>query len=123
MIASAGTSSPSAADTFLYLMRAPVRLSSWLKLTFLRDTAAYSLIGMLTSPKLMAPLQMALGIRGSIPVSEEDAKRTPGQTASTPGSHRPRGRPRSDDAALRGPAGELVAAAELELPQHGRHVR
>ena len=76
MIASAGTSSPSAADTFLYLMRAPVRLSSWLKLTFLRDTAAYSLIGMLTSPKLMAPLQMALGIRWSIPVSTADAKGT-----------------------------------------------
>src|SRR5688572_14407915 len=76
-MASAGTSSPSAADTFLYLMRAPVRLSSWLKLTFLRDTAAYSLIGMLTSPKLMAPLQMALGIRGSIPVSDEVAKGTP----------------------------------------------
>src|SRR5687768_12174235 len=76
MIASEGTSSPSAADTFLYLMRAPVRLSSWLKLTFLRDTAAYSLIGMLTSPKLMDPLQMALGIRGSIPVSTADAKGT-----------------------------------------------
>ena len=68
-MASAGTSSPSAADTFLYLMRAPVRESSWLKLTLLRDTAAYSLIGMLTSPKLMAPLQMALGIRASIPNS------------------------------------------------------
>src|SRR5688572_21429874 len=76
MIASAGTSSPSAAETFLYLMRDPVRESSWLKETFLRDTAAYSLIGMLTRPKLMAPLQMALGIRGSIPVSTADAKGT-----------------------------------------------
>src|SRR5687767_3310232 len=88
MIASDGTSSPSAADTFLYLMRAPVRLSSWLKLTFFRDTAAYSLIGMLTSPKLMLPLQMALGIRGSIPVSEEDAKWDSRETACRRGSHR-----------------------------------
>ena len=53
-MASDGTSSPSAADTFFILMRDPVRESSWLKLTFLRDTAAYSLIGMLTSPKLIA---------------------------------------------------------------------
>src|SRR5687768_16713110 len=88
MIASPGTSSPSAAETFLYLMRAPVRLSSWLKLTVLRDTAAYSLIGMLTRPKLMAPLQMALGIRGSIPVSTADAKGNRGETACRRASHR-----------------------------------
>src|SRR5918993_4343497 len=76
MIASPGTSSPSAADTFLYLMREPVRESSWLKLTFLRDTAAYSLIGMLTRPKLIDPLQMALGIRASIPNLSADEQGT-----------------------------------------------
>ena len=87
-MASAGTSSPSAADTFLYLMRDPVRESSWLKLTVLRDTAAYSLIGMLTSPKLIDPLQMALGIRGSIPDLSADEQGDSGGTARTHGSHR-----------------------------------
>src|SRR5688572_9591821 len=66
-MASVGTSSPSAADTFLCFTRAPVRESSWLKCTVLRDTAAYSLIGMLTSPKLIEPLQMARGMGKSFP--------------------------------------------------------
>src|SRR5215207_7316382 len=87
-MASAGTSSPSAADTFLYLMREPVRESSWLKLTFLRDTAAYSLIGMLTRPKLIDPLQMALGIRASIPNLSADEQGDRGGTARRQGSHR-----------------------------------
>ena len=48
-------------------IREPVRVSIWLKDTFLRDTAVNSLMGMLTSPKLMAPLHMARGMPGSIP--------------------------------------------------------
>src|SRR5918993_1162011 len=83
--------SGSAADTFLYLMREPVRESSWLKLTFLRDTAAYSLIGMLTRPKLIDPLQMALGIRASIPNLSADEQGDRGGTARTHGTHRWRG--------------------------------
>jgi hypothetical protein len=43
-------------------MREPVRVSIWLKLTLLRDTAVNILIGMLTNPKLMAPLHMARGM-------------------------------------------------------------
>src|SRR4051812_37666528 len=43
-------------------MRAPVPSSSWLNRTSLGDTALNSFTGTLTSPKLMAPLQMALGI-------------------------------------------------------------
>src|SRR5215471_19691762 len=66
-MASAGTSSPSAADTLRYWTREPVRVSIWLKLTDLRDTAVNSLIGMLTSPKLMAPLHMARGMEAVFP--------------------------------------------------------
>src|SRR5688500_14694582 len=43
-------------------MRAPVPSSSWLKRTSLGETALNSFTGTLTSPKLMDPLQMALGI-------------------------------------------------------------
>src|SRR6266850_1137420 len=43
-------------------MRAPVPSSSWLNRTSLGETALNSFTGTLTSPKLMAPLQMALGI-------------------------------------------------------------
>src|SRR2546423_13186005 len=43
-------------------MRAPVPSSSWLNRTSLGDTALNSFTGTLTSAKLMAPLQMALGI-------------------------------------------------------------
>src|SRR4051794_37375575 len=61
-MASLGTSDPSAPDTFWYRMRAPDRLSIWLNDTDLRDTALKSFTGMLTSPKLIDPLQMALGM-------------------------------------------------------------
>src|SRR6266576_1040449 len=43
-------------------MRAPVPSSSWLKRTSLGETALNSFTGTLTSPKLMAPLQIALGM-------------------------------------------------------------
>src|SRR5256885_17223658 len=43
-------------------MRAPAPSSSWLNRTSLGDTALNSFTGTLTSPKLMAPLQMALGM-------------------------------------------------------------
>src|SRR5205085_10416556 len=57
-----GTSSPVSAETRFWRMRAPVPSSSWLKRTSLGDTALNSFTGTLTSPKLMAPLQIALGI-------------------------------------------------------------
>jgi hypothetical protein len=38
-----------------------------LNVTFLRDTAVYSLIGMFTSPKLIAPLHVALGMQSVCP--------------------------------------------------------
>src|SRR4051794_22592919 len=43
-------------------MRAPVPSSSWLNRTSFGETALNSFTGTLTSPKLMAPLQMALGM-------------------------------------------------------------
>src|SRR5690349_45672 len=43
-------------------MRAPVPSSSWLNRTSLGETALNSFTGTLTSPKLMAPLQIALGM-------------------------------------------------------------
>jgi hypothetical protein len=45
----------------LYRIRAPVPSSSWLKLTSRERVAVVSLIGTLTSPKLMDPLHTALG--------------------------------------------------------------
>src|SRR3954452_8714255 len=42
--------------------------SSWWKRTVLRETALYSFTGMLTRPKLMAPLQIARGMSCKIPV-------------------------------------------------------
>src|SRR5688572_23371809 len=103
-MASAGTSSPSAAETFLCLTRAPVRESSWLKCTVLRETAAYSLIGMLTSPNEMDPLQMARGMAKVFPPSRVLTTRS------------------LDESSVGGPSGELVAAAELELPEDGGHM-
>src|SRR5512134_3171251 len=70
-MASPGTSLPSAADTFWYLMRLPVRLSIWLKWTVLRLTAEKSFTGTLTSPKLIEPLQMGLGMVTVFPNFEE----------------------------------------------------
>ena len=43
-------------------MRTPSLSWSWWKRTLLRETALYSFTGTLTSPKLMAPLQIDLGI-------------------------------------------------------------
>src|SRR5690349_15075928 len=43
-------------------MRAPVPFSSWLKLTSLLFVAPTSFTGTWTRPKLIAPVQMALGI-------------------------------------------------------------
>src|SRR3954462_6815300 len=61
-ILSYGTSSPVSADTRFWRMRAPVPSSSWLNRTSLGETALNSFTGTLTSPKLIAPLQMALGM-------------------------------------------------------------
>jgi hypothetical protein len=66
-MASPGTSLPSAADTFWYLMRLPVRLSIWLKWTVFRLTAEKSFTGTVTRPKLIEPLQMGLGMNGVFP--------------------------------------------------------
>src|SRR5690242_21939150 len=44
-------------------MRAPVLLESWWKRTDLGEVALYSLTGTLTSPKLIAPDQIARAIR------------------------------------------------------------
>src|ERR1051325_5113691 len=57
-----GTSSPSAGQTRFCWMRTPSLSWSWWKRTDLRDTALYSFTGTFTSPKLMAPLQIDLGI-------------------------------------------------------------
>src|SRR3954464_11258950 len=97
-MASLGTSEPSAPDTFWYRMRAPLRLSIWLNDTVLRDTALKSFTGMLTSPKLIDPLQIALGI--------------PKVYFRT-----------SDDTTVRSPAGQFVPRGELQLAQDGGHVR
>src|SRR3954467_8992876 len=43
-------------------MRDPVLALSWLKRTVLRLTALYSLTGTVTSPKLMAPVQIERGM-------------------------------------------------------------
>ena len=43
-------------------MRALVRTSSWLKCTVLRETALNSFTGMLTSPKLIDPVQIDWGM-------------------------------------------------------------
>src|SRR5437867_3273247 len=43
-------------------MRDPVFWLSWLKRTVLRLTALYSLTGTVTSPKLMAPVQIERGM-------------------------------------------------------------
>src|ERR1700704_2385977 len=57
-----GTSVPSRADTFFNLMREPVRSSIWLNDTVFFETALVSFTGMLTSPKLMEPLQRGRAI-------------------------------------------------------------
>src|SRR5260370_23183729 len=53
---------PVSAETRFCLMRALVPSSSWLKRTSFGDTAENSFTGTFTSPKLMAPLQIARGM-------------------------------------------------------------
>src|SRR3954468_7220061 len=78
-IASDGTSDSSAAETLRYRTREPLRLSIWLNETDLRETALKSFTGMFTSPKLMDPLQMALGMVTSVPGSSLLEQRQQGQ--------------------------------------------
>src|SRR6185312_3258750 len=47
-------------------MREPVLPLSWLKRTVLRLTALYSFTGTVTSPKLMAPVQIERGMDRSV---------------------------------------------------------
>src|SRR3954470_8308143 len=61
-MSSYGTSLPSASATRLCRMREPSLSRSSRKLTFLRETALYSFTGTFKSPKLIDPLQIALGI-------------------------------------------------------------
>src|SRR5689334_19691121 len=57
-------------------MRAPVPFSSWLKLTSLLFVAPTSFTGTWTRPKLIAPVQIALGI-GSHPTYGRPAPQSP----------------------------------------------
>src|SRR2546421_12544897 len=62
-MSSKATSSPVAGSTRFCLIRAPVLLESWWKRTVLGEVALYSLTGTLTSPKLIAPDQIARAIQ------------------------------------------------------------
>src|SRR5918999_4510119 len=66
MICSYGISSPDSGLIRCWRMRWPDSASSWWKRTVLRETALYSFTGMLTSPKLIAPLQIALGMPSNL---------------------------------------------------------
>ncbi len=66
---SSGTSSPVSADTFFMRMRLIERSSSWLKDTFFLLTAWNSLTGIVTSPKLIVPLQTGRGMAPFCPSS------------------------------------------------------
>src|SRR5579859_4910671 len=63
-MSSKGTSSPVEASTRFCLMRAPVLAESWWKRTALGEVAVYSFTGTLTSPKLIAPDQIARAMSG-----------------------------------------------------------
>ena len=54
------------ASTRFCAIREPVLALSWLKRTVLRLTALYSLTGTVTSPKLMAPVQMERGMNRQV---------------------------------------------------------
>src|SRR5437763_7552536 len=62
MMFSYGTSSPVSVETRFWRIRVLVVASSWWKRTSFWETALNSLMGTLTSPKLMAPLQIERGI-------------------------------------------------------------
>src|ERR1700748_2963830 len=62
-MSSYGTSSSVVGSTRFCRMRAPVLLESWWKRTDLGEVALYSLTGTLTSPKLIAPDQIARAIQ------------------------------------------------------------
>src|SRR5450755_584202 len=61
-MSSKATSSPVDGSTRFCLMRAPVLDDSWWKRTVLGEVALYIFTGTLTSPKLIAPLQIARGM-------------------------------------------------------------
>ena len=58
---SVGTSSPVCSDTRRYRMRELVLSSSWLNRTSRDFVAETSFTGTVTSPKLIVPVQIALG--------------------------------------------------------------
>src|ERR1700730_1933730 len=61
-MSSLATSSPVSASTFMYLMRWPVFLLSWLNEIFSdSDVAGYSATGQVTSEKRRKPFQLARG--------------------------------------------------------------
>src|SRR6201985_2578725 len=62
-MSSYGTSSSVVGSTRFWRMRAPVFPDSWWKRTDLGEVALYSLTGTLTSPKLIAPDQIARAIQ------------------------------------------------------------
>ena len=61
-MSSKATSSPVDGSTRFWRIRAPVLLESWWKRTVLGEVALYSFTGTLTSPKLIAPVQIARAI-------------------------------------------------------------
>src|ERR1051325_546710 len=84
-MSSLGTTSPSLAHTFWYLMRAPSCSCSWLKWMSLSVVAPTSLMGMLTRPKEIDPLQIARAMAA--------VQTTGGDIISAPGRQGRRGRP------------------------------
>src|SRR5450432_4017772 len=61
-MSSKATSSPVDGSTRFCLIRVPVLADSWWKRTDFGEVAEYILTGTLTSPKLIAPLQIARGM-------------------------------------------------------------
>src|ERR1700688_4298243 len=87
MMSSAGTSSPVSASALVYLMRWPVCLLIWLKVTFsVSEVAGKSATGHVTSDSFKKPFQFARVaiVRNSVTLDGDSI----GQLAR--GSHRPR---------------------------------
>src|SRR3981081_2321922 len=78
MMSSFATSSPVSASTFMYLMRWPVFLLSWLKLIFSEsDVAGYKATGQVTSERRKKPFQLARGAIGATRGEQEvDSRRS-----------------------------------------------
>src|ERR1700722_3943761 len=119
MMSSLGTSSPVSASTLAYLMRWPVVLLIWLKLTFsVSDVAGKSATGQVTRDSFKKPFQFARGAicwNSITPMATQlvRRRRVPSTALRTGISYRFQHLAHGDNRLLRRQAGQRIPAGDV----------